>query len=325
MSIQSFKYIWVGLLLALLSPVPLASAQVNVESGKIGSVREQIYYSIRPDLRKCVSPLCGGYWISAVNQKSTRCAGGRQQAECYVAKINWAAIGLDGSEGASLVLGHQRQSEFSSFGSLGVLTPGDAWRPATDAPPEGTWFGLRDNGMRCITSPCYSIDERTLNGRQLQTISDVDLSGVAALEALVEDELLAVGENVVVPDAGPAGDGLTMVASQFFLRVTAKASVGLYCKTDADCTLSTYHSFVSSSEDCYCPLCPTPLNAEAAKANEESWDQYCSGFGFSASGDATTLICPMVRCIAPSPVACIDNQCMFTEGEDPLPLESLPQ
>jgi hypothetical protein len=195
---------------------------------------------------------------------------------------------------------------------------------------EGAWFGLRDNGLRCITYPCYSIDARTLNGRQAQAISDVDLSGVkadpvdeqAAFEALAEDELLAVGENVVVPNAGPAEDGLAMVASQVFLRITAKAGVGLYCKTDADCTLSSYHSFVSSPEDCYCPLCPTPLNAAAAKANEESWNRYCGGFGFFASEDATTPICPMVRCMAPSPVACVDNQCVFTKDVDPLPLES---
>ena len=29
------------------------------------------YYSARPDTRRCVAPLCGGWWVKRVNRSST--------------------------------------------------------------------------------------------------------------------------------------------------------------------------------------------------------------------------------------------------------------
>jgi hypothetical protein len=48
---------------------------------------DDIYYTIRRDLRRCISPLCGGWFISRVNKKQTRCADGSRANECYVAEI----------------------------------------------------------------------------------------------------------------------------------------------------------------------------------------------------------------------------------------------
>jgi len=47
------------------------------------------FYSVRPDYRRCVSPLCGGYFVKRVNQSRTRCVNGRLMSECYVAEIDW--------------------------------------------------------------------------------------------------------------------------------------------------------------------------------------------------------------------------------------------
>ena len=56
-----------------------------------------VYLRVRPDYRRCVSPLCGGSWVSRVNQRTTRCADGTWAAECYVAAIDWSATGLSKS------------------------------------------------------------------------------------------------------------------------------------------------------------------------------------------------------------------------------------
>ena len=48
------------------------------------------YYSARRDLRKCVSPLCGGWFVKRVNQTWTQCPGtpgGWTTGDCYVAEI----------------------------------------------------------------------------------------------------------------------------------------------------------------------------------------------------------------------------------------------
>lgn len=319
---------WAVVSLLLVCGSPAVSALDLVQAGSAPALATAgLHYSIRPDLRRCISPLCGGYWITAVNRRLTPCADGSLQKECYVSGIDWQALGLSGSEGASLVLGSQRIDNVSGFGPFGVLVPQEAWRPATDAVPKGTWFALRDNGMRCITYPCYSIDEQALNRHRTQTISGVDLGSVgatdsdqkAAMDALVHDRLIAVGMNKIIPNEGPAGDGIEMSASQFFLPVTQAVDTSLYCTTSGDCTLTAYHSFVRSPDECYCPLCPVPLSAEAAKANQASWERHCTNFGYSIKGNVGSLICPMVLCVAPDPVGCVDNQCSFLESS-PLPL-----
>jgi len=51
------------------------------------------YVTLRRDLRRCASPLCGGFFVDAVNQDSLRCADGSRSAECYVADLELSALG----------------------------------------------------------------------------------------------------------------------------------------------------------------------------------------------------------------------------------------
>ena len=324
------KFPLVFLLISLACPPAYADGQEQHDGVKHHDARRDAYYSIYPDRRLCIFPLCGGYWIYQVNHKLTRCSDGTLQQACYVAEIDWSAIDLERDAGATLVLGKLRSRNYPGFGRFGVLIPDDAWRPATLGAPEGTWYGLKDNGIICISEPCYNIEERVLNRRATQTVSGVDLSQVeadpedleAAYAALMNDELIAVGNNRVVRDEGPAGDGLTMVASQFYLKLGSDTQDDLFCATVDDCTLTVYHSYVESPDECYCLLCPVPLNVDAAIGNERSWLQNCQDFGYPSDDDdlPDQLICPAIRCIAPQPVACVDNQCVFQEPElIPLP------
>ena len=131
--------------------------------------------------------------------------------------------------------------------------------------------------------------------------------------------MIVIGSNVVVPNEGPAGDGITLVATQFFLQVPteqgpAAGKSGRFCEKDADCTTSIYRSFVNSREDCYCPLCPEPLNAKSARLNQIGWERHCGSFGYSAAGKkGGPPVCPQVKCIAPSPLACVNQQCVFVQ------------
>src|SRR6187397_3172725 len=46
------------------------------------------WFTVAPDPRLCPSPLCGGYWISRVNQPFTVCANGTRAATCYVSDLD---------------------------------------------------------------------------------------------------------------------------------------------------------------------------------------------------------------------------------------------
>ena len=56
------------------------------------------YHQIHRDLRRCVFPLCGGYFVRRVNHRLTRCANGVYRAACYVAEADWSPLGLSDDE-----------------------------------------------------------------------------------------------------------------------------------------------------------------------------------------------------------------------------------
>src|SRR5688572_21550681 len=51
------------------------------------------YFQLTRDLRRCASPLCGGFWLSAVNRLATRCSDGSYRSRCYVAEADFRAAG----------------------------------------------------------------------------------------------------------------------------------------------------------------------------------------------------------------------------------------
>ena len=56
-----------------------------------------------PDPRDCAWPMCGGWWIEAVNRARTPCVDGVLRRKCYVAQIDWSPLGLSPAEEADLV------------------------------------------------------------------------------------------------------------------------------------------------------------------------------------------------------------------------------
>jgi len=182
------------------------------------------YYTFRPDFRKCVSPLCGGIFVKAVNHKLTRCANGSLQEECYVASVN-NKKNIDSSS-AALLHGRIKAKVYRGFGNLGVFELKEALGPATAAVGEGHFAGLEDNDIRCITTPCFSADQYLLNRNKIRVVSGIDLTEAGASEevlnkafAILADGgiLIASGVNKQVEEI--AGTGITFVANQFYLPI----------------------------------------------------------------------------------------------------------
>lgn len=186
-----------------------------------------VYYLVRPDPRLCPSPICGGAWVRRVNHAMTRCIDGSEAPECYVASAAGVPDKLWSSlAGSVLTRGRVVPAGIEGFPDLARLAVVAAWRPAGEQQPRGTTFRVVDNGVRCITSPCFSLTATALETDRRRTLSEIDLTAAGASatdlrraeRALAAGGVLVTGAVRTVPNAGPAGAGRVLQATQIWLR-----------------------------------------------------------------------------------------------------------
>lgn len=196
-------------------PLPLLS----------GDFEQYGYYTFRQDFRKCASPMCGGIFVKSVNHKVTRCADGSFRTECYLGTVdNRSNIPL---KQVALLRGFIRPTVFGGFGSFVLKS---AFKPASLQPGQGQFVGLENNGLFCITSPCFSYNQYVLNSDVNRVISGLDLQAVKANEKVLQlawdrlangQVLIAAGYNKKVREL--AGVGITFVANQVYLPIKSGA------------------------------------------------------------------------------------------------------
>jgi hypothetical protein len=182
------------------------------------------FYSLRRDRRRCASPLCGGYFVKRVNTPFTRCADGRSKRECYVAEITWKGQPENDSD-QMLVRGSIVARRYPRFGNLGELQVTESWKPLGNNQPVGTFYLVRDRGVRCITFPCPTHQEAKLNSSFSRSIAGVNLQGAGlsddatgqANAALTGPHgLIVSGSEMVV--RGPGGRMLALRGTQAYVR-----------------------------------------------------------------------------------------------------------
>ena len=213
----------IGGLITLL--VSLAGA-IPATAGPPPIVARSIYV-VRPDLRLCPSPLCGGYWVSLANHARTRCHDGLLRPRCYVA-IALSTLtrkpltaGLPANALVRAVFGSWT---FEGFGELGAVSVAEAWGPVGPAPATGDFFRIRDTGVRCIRAPCFSFRVGRLNtSSHTSVVSSVDLGparGDPKTLRRTEDALSTPDGLLVSGRIVPTLDtGRLLRASQVFLRI----------------------------------------------------------------------------------------------------------
>lgn len=196
------------------------------------------YYIARLDTRRCAFPTCGGIFISAVNQSVTRCPRGSYADECYVSSLDYsqfqgskkdavkvgAALGVEFETARVVLLGTTQASILGA----GVLQVQMAWVATDSQPIFGKFYNTRVNGLVCVAAPCPSYDQELLNRGQVAPFHGFDFDAVPAhptdgtytVPALNSPQgLIVAGENVTVEQAGPAGEGTFLKASQVFIPV----------------------------------------------------------------------------------------------------------
>lgn len=268
------------------------------------------FYRVRQDFRRCMYPLCGGIFYRQVNLEKTNCVGGGSADWCYAAESDWSAIpSIQGDAYADIAIVRATISKVTINGSrYGRFVATEGWRSITAVSPvEGSkldprFYLVKDNGIRCVTAPCYSTDALRLNTTYKTTLGGVDLSSVAGA---TPDQLDGVYGIMVNSGAIVFGSikGGTLAGSAAYLKQSAPE-----CTSDAQCAASSYGAAVRSAADCYCPMCPTPMSAARASENRAGWEKYCS---------SSKVSCPIPPCAPPpGPVACVEGACRYSVGAD---------
>lgn len=224
--------------------------------------RNSVYFTIRQDMRRCASPMCGGYFVKAVNQRVTRCANGKQSEECYVAEIDWNKHPVVEPRKA-LLRAELRAKHFSNFGKLGLLRVLEAWKAGGEATPTGKFYRARDRRIQCIAFPCLTHSDVQLNSSLSTNIAGVDLKAIQADTNRIADAttalgqpdgLIVAGEHVRVK--GPAGQANSLSATQFYLRAKDESAARPCIKTGCSNQICAEEAVVSTCEfrmeyECY--------------------------------------------------------------------------
>ncbi|HSD88526.1 MAG TPA: DUF6748 domain-containing protein [Kofleriaceae bacterium] len=150
------------------------------------------YFEIWTDLRKCASPVCGGFFLHRLNRTSTICHDGTSKWSCYVPQLDWSEADLSDnlqsalvdaanrdatSPGAiALVRGRFAPQTYAGFGNKGRFVVTEAWVAENDSVSEGVFTKVHDNGVRCIQAPCPTVTEKGLNTSRSVNIHGIDWS-----------------------------------------------------------------------------------------------------------------------------------------------------
>lgn len=160
------------------------------------------YFIVKPDYRRCMYPMCGGYFVKRVNGSKTKCSDGKWQDSCYVVSIDTkteTGTDIHQLDAARLVLrgdfakadaelgGHPLPGTWSKFDATEAWI-GDEKGADHTALWNGKWWAngifyrYALNGVRCFRAPCPSIDGVRLNSGWVTSITD--FGGPLALGAL---------------------------------------------------------------------------------------------------------------------------------------------
>lgn len=224
------------------------------------------YYSVRRDIRRCAFPMCGGWWVSRTNRANLKCHDGRTAQECYVAEIDWSALGLEesqlaGAQGATnpLFKGRLQTRGFGDLGDWGVLQPWEIWANNNDASTDGVFVKVTDSGIRCITTPCNSLHEAKLNASLEADISELDFSWSGANEDEIakaydslysEDGLLIVGYRYWTKVNGQWAKGRDV--SQFWRRIVPAPASGGTAQEGESCGGHRVDGPIECAEGLFC-------------------------------------------------------------------------
>jgi hypothetical protein len=192
------------------------------------SAHSVTFVTLRQDDRKCMAPLCGGFWIKDVN---------RNREERYVSGLDFSQSGLDeelvarvqGAPVGELIVRGKLGPEESTYGTRALMVY-DAYRGMPGVTPiTGDIFFQaedRDPPIQCFTAPCPNEVARKLNTGKAYAFDGYQV-GLAARPFVDQDWLIdrvnhhgaIVAALFVQGEEFPGGYAYLLDASQVYLNV----------------------------------------------------------------------------------------------------------
>lgn len=186
------------------------------------STTKDTFLIARRDYRRCVSPMCGGYWVKDLNST---------MQERYVSAFDFSESSLPAS--AQDTVRGAPDHQLIVFGRLGpkesrfdtrTLLVKRAWRgmPGRAFGPTDKFYGVFPTKIACLTTPCAYLQTTRLNRTTGHTMStDVDVT--AALAMLVDEQWLTSrvfsGKTVIAGTIVRKNRHVTVTASQVFVEL----------------------------------------------------------------------------------------------------------
>ena len=163
------KKLMAGVAAVLLAACGVAETEVVSGADESEVVTEELgtqvpsYVAVRRDMRRCMAPLCGGYWVHDLNRVHLN--------ERYVSDLDFSQVRLSDEDVAAIV---GTEGEILLRGKLSAAEPQfktrkfivlEAWKGLPGvAPVSGELFWrVSPLDIQCFAAPCATLSARKLN------------------------------------------------------------------------------------------------------------------------------------------------------------------
>lgn len=197
-------------------------------------------YTVKPDYRRCAFPLCGGWFLTPVNQYSLALETEDEAYQnasllpnsIYVAYINYRRLGLTEKQvaelneninaGQALLRGSIINTPSTALINTKTLVVNGAWTGANKTVALGPYLNVSSSGIVCITTPCPYYNAALINTQYLfqfheLTFAKAELDRVQeaqAWQAVASKGLVMTG--IKYESQGMTGTGIGISATKVF-------------------------------------------------------------------------------------------------------------
>jgi hypothetical protein len=205
-------------------------------------------YTVKPDYRKCAYPMCGGWFLTPVNQYSLQVESEDEAYQnssllpnsIYVSSINYRALGLKPAQiheleaamraEQALLRGNINAGSFTAISPTitKTLAVNGAWTGANKTVALGPYLKVASSGIICITTPCPYYKASLINSLYSTSVHELTFAKAEltreqealAWQSVASDGLVMTG--VRYESQGQAGTGLGISATKVFFAFPAK-------------------------------------------------------------------------------------------------------
>jgi hypothetical protein len=199
------------------------------EAGKGDSAAAFGFFTVTPDARACsFGARCGGFFVARPNRTTTICGGGSVESRCYVDSLDFSASALPNSIAADYQARIRNGETIIIRGDVAPTLDDRSALHVTEVWTSGSAYGVvdgvfvlaKDNGIRCISSPCPSISEFRLNSNRFAQLTEIDLEASGAEQDAIDRGMTGLFEDgvIIVGDRFYPRGGKGRSANQFFTR-----------------------------------------------------------------------------------------------------------